>query len=829
MSRSKQSSYLIKSAVALLVMLFLAACGTGVSPDTTLEVTASVDLSKTSYNYDFGTPSSPVQGGWTRVAPNTRGDIFWTGSALDSRDRGVIGGVNAINRDFVFSRGASTFNHKIANGVWTVTLNMGDPSFDNANMTVRAEGEMINNDIDPKAKQFVYVSRQAASTTPQTFDVTVRDGQLNIEFSDRDASNKVSIVNRLSLRKKSDLPSGGGQQVVANGSYRIRAEVGGNCVRSAGYGAANRTNAVLWDCDNLAAERKWTFEHVGGNVYKITNVATTKVLEVGFAAQDNNANVATFDWANVNQQKWKLLPLSNNRFQLQALHSNKCLAVDRGGTANGTNLVQYTCDTRPNNNENFFIESLDLGGQQLNLKGSWSSVQDWPLIATHLANTPDGRMLAFSSYEEIYANLAGKPNTTEAVLFDPATGGFQEVDNPNHDMFCAGLAIDANGRLITVGGGKLGGGELRQVSRFTGSGWSNLPATLNPHWYGTAVYMPNNEVIISKGNGSQNRTEVLRNGKWNNLPGVNYSSGSYPDLFVSPRGTVFVSGPNATMYDLSVSGNGVTTNKGTRAGDNNSRNESSTVMMENSRILMTGGYVSGIGATDRALTIDISGANPKVTQIAKLNYSRAYHTTILLPNGEAMVAGGRASGAPLFNDDNSRLIAEIYNPKSNRWRAVAAMETPRNYHSTGLLLPDARVLMAGGGLCRDNFNCAEQQHPNAEIFSPPYLFKADGTAALRPSISTAPNAVGYNQGFNVKVSGDRAANITTFSMIKLSSVTHTVNTDLRREIVSFRNNGSGNYRLTSNANRNVLTPGYYYLFAVNDQGVPSVAKIIQVR
>ena len=70
--------------------------------------------------------------------------------------------------------------------------------------------------------------------------------------------------------------------------------------------------------------------------------------------------------------------------------------------------------------------------------------------------------------------------------------------------------------------------------------------------------------------------------------------------------------------------------------------------------------------------------------------------------------------------------------------------------------------------------------------------------------------------------------ITAFNLVRLSSVTHSVNTDQRFLSVDFTANGDGSYELTTPESGNVATPGYYMLFAMNDQGVPSEAKMIQV-
>jgi hypothetical protein len=150
-----------------------------------------LDTNATQYNYDFGTSTSPVTSGWTAITPNTTGDISWSAS-VDSRDRGAGGGVNDINRDFVFSNKPITLRHKIANGTWGVILNMGDKTNPHDLMAVKAEGILQKNNINNAAGEFPYV----------TFDVTVNDGQLDIEFSDAGGSDANWVVTRMTLTKK---------------------------------------------------------------------------------------------------------------------------------------------------------------------------------------------------------------------------------------------------------------------------------------------------------------------------------------------------------------------------------------------------------------------------------------------------------------------------------------------------------------------------------------------------------------------------------------------------------------------------------------------------
>ena len=65
-------------------------------------------------------------------------------------------------------------------------------------------------------------------------------------------------------------------------------------------------------------------------------------------------------------------------------------------------------------------------------------------------------------------------------------------------------------------------------------------------------------------------------------------------------------------------------------------------------------------------------------------------------------------------------------------------------------------------------------------------------------------------------------------MIKLSGITHNLNSDLRYLRVPFTTPTNGQYQLTVSNNPNILTPGYRMLFAVDGQGVPSVANVMRV-
>ena len=148
--------------------------------------------------------------------------------------------------------------------------------------------------------------------------------------------------------------------------------------------------------------------------------------------------------------------------------------------------------------------------------------------------------------------------------------------------------------------------------------------------------------------------------------------------------------------------------------------------------------VAGGGpSTKTALVIDINGATPQVSATAPMAFGRRQHNLTVLADGTVLASGGNSSGASLVDLNAGVYPAELWDPATGQWRTLAAMQVTRQYHSSALLLPDGRVLSSGGGICG---TCDQVGYlaKNAEIFSPPYLFQADGTLAPRPSIDAAP-------------------------------------------------------------------------------------------
>jgi hypothetical protein len=144
------------------------------------------------------------------------------------------------------------------------------------------------------------------------------------------------------------------------------------------------------------------------------------------------------------------------------------------------------------------------------------------------------------------------------------------------------------------------------------------------------------------------------------------------------------------------------------------------------------------------------------------------------------------------------------------------MHTPREYHGTALLLPDGRVVESGMGA--DFGNVPDEM--SAEFFSPPYLFKGP-----RPTITQSPAQVQY--GTNFFVGTLDAASIQSAVLIRTGAVTHFFDQNTRYVPVTFQQT-TGGLTLTAPASALLAPPGYYMLFLVNSNGVPSIASFVQI-
>lgn len=465
--------------------------------------------------------------------------------------------------------------------------------------------------------------------------------------------------------------------------------------------------------------------------------------------------------------------------------------------------------------------------------GRWGGKINLPLVPASAANLPNGKVMFWSSDSRFDFGIVGRVHT---ALFDPVAGIASErlVDNVDHNMFCPGTTNLADGRILVSGGSNA---AMTSIYDPDSDRWSRDPRMNIARAYQANTILRDGSVFTLGGSWAggygAKHAEIWRQASgWSLLPGVKvdgfltadpagvYRADNHMWLLPAGNGKVFHAGPSADMHWIDTTGEGSVQSAG-RRGDDGDSMSGNAVMFDTGRILKVGGSTAydNVDASAASYVIDIRG-EVKVRRVQSMSYARAFHNSVVLPNGQVMVIGGQSHPVP-FSDNTSVLVPELWDPVSETFTVLQPMSVPRNYHSVALLLPDARVISAGGGLC--GIGCAGN-HPDAQIFSPHYLFNEDGSPAKRPVILSAPGQAVY--GTDMEVTTDSL--VSSFALIRLASTTHTVNNDQRRLSLRYQRLGENRYAVTVPSNPGWALPGQYMLFAMNEQGVPSVAKIVLV-
>ncbi len=472
-------------------------------------------------------------------------------------------------------------------------------------------------------------------------------------------------------------------------------------------------------------------------------------------------------------------------------------------------------------------------------RGRWDPVPSFPPhIAIHAHLLPNGRVLLWPGEEGPQQH---KKTSQIAFVWDPVTGGSVEVDNTRTDVFCSGHAFLPDGRLLVTGGHVTDGVGLAHTNYFdyAQNRWSKGPNMAYGRWYPTSTVLANGEVLTISGTytSADDRVrvpEVLSvRGTWRRLTGIDVALQYYPWMFQAPNGKVFFAGPgNWTSY-VDPTGTG-RWEWGPFTKYDAQREYGSAVMYEPGKVLIMGGTRDGVTPPTRsAERIDLNVGAAAAWQVTdSMNYGRRHMNATLLPDGRVLATGGTSS--PGFNNpDLSVLASEVWDPATGTWTVWAEMRTRRLYHSTALLLPDGRVLSAGGGRPAGSGGVLVQDtdHPDAEVFSPPYLFAADGTPAVRPLVTGAPTGVSYGQRFDIQT--PNSARIAKVTLVRLGSVTHTFDQNQRflrlTRVDSLATLTAGIVRVTAPAGATLAPPGHYMLFLLDTAGVPSIARIVRIN
>lgn len=373
-----------------------------------------------------------------------------------------------------------------------------------------------------------------------------------------------------------------------------------------------------------------------------------------------------------------------------------------------------------------------------------------------------------------------------AFLFNPTVNTFAHASDLHTGRFYPTTITLADGKPMTLFGADdaSGGGPAPSFEIFTpgGAGAWSAPKTVpfNYFYYPWTFLLPGGDLFIA---GPQK-----------------------PARRFNPAATPIVDDPLRQYNQLTVQQRGVNM-------------DGTAVLLPlrppnyEPRIMIAGGTSDGAIWTSTeadplasAEWIDLSLATPAWQALPDMNVARRHVNSVLLPDGRVLILGGvemPPDGGPV----------EIFDPEDpmSGFLLGPNMKYPRGYHSAAILLPDGSVVMGGdpsGG-----------STPN-ERYRPSYFFKP------RPTITSSPGTVAHGAPLSVQTPSPAA--IAEVVLISAGAVTHGFNHNQHYVGCTITGRTGSAVNATAPPDGTIAPPGYYLLFLVDQDRVPSMANWIRL-
>ena len=425
----------------------------------------------------------------------------------------------------------------------------------------------------------------------------------------------------------------------------------------------------------------------------------------------------------------------------------------------------------------------------------------------------DNRVFILGGNKNLDTNLPDTQNQT--MIYDVLSKKFSLSKNLNFKRWYASVVITGDEKMFIFGGEDVVTGTLSTTPEMIDlknidQGWQVLEQADSNDLFGgkdTAEWNYPRTFLASDGNIvgiSYNKTWVM---DVNNNYRV-IKTGEIPLVKSGIAKTLEHSNPN---FDDHKKDHLKLLTIGSAVGSNNS-----VVMIEKDKVLVFGGKQLGeeYSPSNKVFLIDFSNSfNPEIKELKSMNFARSNGNATIMPDGNIFLNGGHS-----YNDlEFSVFTPEIYNPNTQTTKEMSNAYFRRNYHASSLLLPDGRILTAGGDVW------------NAEIFYPPYLFSKDinnkTVLAKRPQIVNLDKDIKRGEKVEIEVDGE----ISKVSLISTGSTTHAQGSESKFRNINFNKISNNKIEIQLKNNSNDLQNGTYLLFVLNSKGTPSDGKIVFVN
>ncbi len=431
--------------------------------------------------------------------------------------------------------------------------------------------------------------------------------------------------------------------------------------------------------------------------------------------------------------------------------------------------------------------------------GTWDPPRNLGFRVVHGMLLPDDKILTWA-----YSN--GPGGTTATHEIDPDTSAIEDGLGVT-SSFCAGNERLPDGSVFVSGG--IGRDFQSEIYDLSTDVWRRVANMAMGRYYPTAITLPDGRVFVYGGSVAKSAIPEVytpATNTWHQETKAPIFPRWFPRGFVLPNGKLgFVNiglglkQPNT--YDLTTK---------TWQYFSPAIEGGPSAMYLPGKIIISGTDPQPPTAANHVTRlVDFNVYPPDIRTAAPPHHNRKWNILTVLPDGTVLSTGG--------HDEKAKGVyaAEVWDPDTETWTLLAAKRVPirREYHSVAVLLRDGRVWSGGG----------EPALKTAEIFNPPYLFKGP-----RPTISSvAEPFAAYGSSFDVFTPDTET--VTKVSLIRLGAMTHANNWGQRFLWANFTTDtANGKLIVDAPANANLAPPGYYMLFLLNAQGVPSVGAFVRI-
>jgi hypothetical protein len=456
--------------------------------------------------------------------------------------------------------------------------------------------------------------------------------------------------------------------------------------------------------------------------------------------------------------------------------------------------------------------------------GHWEEVPNPPqVLLMHSVLLPNTKRVLFWGRTRADQSRIWDYSTPAGAYSEPfrqpaaAAGGDTGISN----MWSAAQALlDTPEGIVLVHGG------LSGTSSFTFNPtdltWSRVGDTVGNRFYATTLIIGDGRAVTLFGN--VKTIEIYTHGaNWAApivLPVSMNHHQFYPWTYLLPDGRLFIAGPHvpSQRFDFNAPA-GVESFASLKGDRSTAGGEKGTSVLLILRppdykpiVYRMGGNLPELA--NSAEVIDLSVPGPAWIDLPNIQNARAQQfTATLMPDGRVFIAGGiGALGDP---DGGPCEIFDSRNPAAG-WVVGPKMRFARTYHSSFILLQDGSIL--GGGAPPDADNPAD--YTAHERFFPDYFDR------IRPVISGAPATINYAGTFTINT--PTPPDISEVVLLRAGAVTHGFNMSQRGIECVIAARGAGTLDVETPPSVNHAPPGWYLLFILDSDRVPSEGRWIRL-